>query len=102
VLSVAYKWSISNKIQDKNVIESGVAPTILISTLSFLGLFISFTTGGGKEWAIMGLTKRLGEQRSMWLIGASISSIMICIIIGVGYSFLTNRLKSKLKKGKRD
>jgi len=50
----------------------------------------------------MDLTERLGEQRSLWLIGASIGSIILCIIIGVGYRLLANQLRRKLKKGKRD
>ena len=102
VLTLAYNWARTKGISDGRVLEGGLAPTFVIAVLMISGLVISFLTCGGKQWAIMGLTKRLGMQRSLWLIGASIGSMIICIIIVVIYGLLANRLRDRLEKTKKD
>ena len=98
LLSINFKWSRANNFREKRILEKGISLTILIALLTFTGLLISLITSGGKEWAIMGLAKRFGMERSLWLLGASIGSIIICIIIYMGYSLLANRLRDRLKK----
>lgn len=94
ILSITFSWANTKGVDEETVVGGGISLTLAIAFLTILVLIISFLSPGGKEWAIMGATKRLGLDHSLLWLGASVVSIIICIITQL--SGLNRRKKYKI------